>query len=479
MAFDFLKKLFGGEKSVDSITESFEKKLNSISDRIDDKKDSPEVEEKETHQVEMGGKLYRIKGYGTIEVSKNNGKKWELYTELPICCNGLKVSDNDKLMVLGYRDYKGLRENLKDSWAVAKEDLVTQATRDKDEEEFWQTRDRWYKLDGKGNVSVAKDPNQPNLFFPLETVDEMMLIDDEECHVRVYEICPRDTFYSKDGIKWEELGEMPKDFKEFSKENGTVFAVDVDNNKYAYFEGWARVEYETDLEVFEDDELYEDIKQTFYTYDNEKEKVVSKKIHLLFLKGEIGKLGANIVYITDDGELQTHSSLPGMMEKLPKNVESCFGEVIITMPNNKRYIYFDGKWREVCGWEGIGPFCFKAKIEVNDSFWDKVDTFVEEDEKENPLRRSIYYKIPKGDLKSVYYSSDGKEWHKHSTLPEEFKALTSTDYDCHAMAIGTIVYTKKKHHYHWVLKKKGLINKTYYNEWEKFDEGGLLVKANV
>ena len=272
---------------------------------------------------------------------------------------------------------------------------------------------------------------------------------------------------------------MPKDFKEFSKENGTVFAVDVDNNKYAYFEGWARVEYETDLEVFEDDELYEDIKQTFYTYDNEKEKVVSKKIHLLFLKGEIGKLGANIVYITDDGELQTHSSLPGMMEKLPKNVESCFGEVIITMPNNKRYIYFDGKWREVCGWEGIGPFCFKAKIEVNDSFWDKVDTFVEEDEKENPLRRSIYYKIPKGDLKSVYYSSDGKEWHKHSTLPEEFKALTSTDYDCHAMAIGTIVYTKKKHHYHWVLKKKGLINKTYYNEWEKFDEGGLLVKANV
>ena len=479
MAFDFLKKLFSGEKSVDSITESFEKKLNSISDRIDDKKDSPEVEEKETHQVEMGGNLYRIKGYGTIEVSKNNGKKWELYTELPICCNGLKASDNDKLMVLGYRDYKGLKENLKDSWAVAKEDLATQATRDKDEEEFWQTRDRWYKLDGKGNVSVAKDPNQPNLFFPLETIDAMMMIDDEECYVRVYEICPRDTFYSKDGIKWEELGEMPKDFKEFSKENGTVFAVDVDNNKYAYFEGWARVEYETDLEVFEDDELYEDIKQTFYTYDNEKEKVVSKKIHLLFLKGEIGKLGANIVYITDDGELQTHSSLPGMMEKLPKNVESCFGEVIITMPNDKRYIYFDGKWREVCGWEGIGPFCFKAKIEVNDSFWDKVETPIAEDEKGNPENRTLYYKITKNNLKNVYYSGDGKEWNFHSKLPEEFQALTSSDFFHGAMVLGTIIYTKKKHHYHWVLKKKGLINKTYYNEWEKYDGEGLLEAVKV
>ena len=480
MGFDFFKKLFSGENSLDSLQESIEKKLNDVTNRFEDKKEHPVDEEKEIHQVEMGGCLYRVKGFSSIEISKNNGKKWELYTELPIYCNSIKVSDDNKLMVFGYRDYKGLKEDLKDSWAVAKEDFVTQATRDKDEKEFWQTRDRWYKLSDKGTISVAKNPNEPNRFSSLETEDEIMVINEEECHIRVYAMCPRDTFYSHDGVKWEYLGELPKDFKEFSRKNGTVFAIDVEENKYAYFGGWSRVEYEAELEVFEDDELYEDTEQIYYEYKDDGKTLISKRIHLLFLKGEIGKLGADIVYISAEGKLLTHSSLPGMMEKLPKAVESHFGDVIITMPNDKRYLYYDGKWRETGTWEaGCGAFCFKAKIEVKDSFWDKVDTFVEEDEKENPLRRSIYYKIPKGDLKSVYYSSDGKEWHKHSTLPEEFKALTSTDYDCHAMAIGTIVYTKKKHHYHWVLKKKGLISKTYYNEWEKFDEGGLLVKANV
>lgn len=480
MAFDFLKKLFGGEKSVDSITESFEKKLNSIGDRFDEKRDSPEVEEKETYRVEMDGNLYRSNGYGSIEISKNNGKKWELYTELPICCNGLKVSEDNKLMVLGYRDYKGLKENLKDSWSEAKEDLVTQATRDKDEETFWQTRDRWYKLDGKGNLSVAKDPNQPNLFFPLETVDERMCIDEKECYIRVYTMCPRDTFYSKDGVKWEELDELPKDFKEFSKEHGTVFALDVENNKYAYFSGWSLVAFESDMEIFEDDELYEDVNQVYYKYDDDGDKIVSKVIHLLFLKGDFGNMESNIAYISDEGELLTHSSLPGLMEKLPKNVELCFGEVIITMPNDKRYIYFDGKWRETGYWEkGVGPFCFKAKIEPNDSFWDKVETPIEVDEKENPKCRKIYYKIPKNNFKKMYYSSDGKSWSLHSELPEEFQAVTSTDYDCHAMAVGTIIYTKKKHHYHWALKKKGMISKTYYNEWEKFDEGKLLEKVKA
>ena len=206
MGFDFFKKLFSGENSLDSLQESIEKKINDVTDRFENKKEHPVDEEKEIHQVEMGGCLYRVKGFSSIEISKNNGKKWELYTELPIYCNSLKVSDDNKLMVFGYRDYKGLKEDLKDTWAVAKEDFVTQATRDKDEEEFWQTRDRWYKLSDKGTISVAKNPNRPNRFFSLETDDEIMVINEEECHIRVYAMCPRDTFYSHDGVKWEYLG---------------------------------------------------------------------------------------------------------------------------------------------------------------------------------------------------------------------------------------------------------------------------------
>ena len=116
---------------------------------------------------------------------------------------------------------------------------------------------------------------------------------------------------------------------------------------------------------------------------------------------------------------------------------------------------------------------------MNDSFWDKVETPIAEDEKGNPENRTLYYKITKNNLKNVYYSGDGKEWNFHSKLPEEFQALTSSDFFHGAMVLGTIIYTKKKHHYHWVLKKKGLINKTYYNEWEKYDGEGLLEAVKV
>ena len=476
--FDFLKKLFSGEKSLDSLQETIENKLSG--DSNEEKKDCPTDEGKAIRQVTMGKYLYRVKGDTKIEVSKNDGKKWELYSELPIYCEEIKVSDDNKLMVLGSRDYNGIIENVKDSWAIAKEDLVTQAMKDKDEREFWATRDRWYKLDGKGNLSVAKDPNHPDSFLPLESFDEKMRIDEKDCYVRVYKMCPRDTFYSHDGIKWEDLGELPADFKMFLKENGIVYALDVEGNKSVYDGGWALVKYKCDMELFEDDDLYDEIDKVYYKYDDDGEKNISKIIHLLFLQADIIKIGIEIVYISDEGELSTHSSLPGLLDKLPENVHSCFGEVVIAMPNKKRYVYCDGKWRETGNWENcIGPFCFKAKIEAQDSFWDKVDTPIEEDDKGNPIRRPIYYKIPKNNKKMLYYSSDGKTWSFHSKLPEEFQAVTSTDYECHAMAIGTIVYTKKKHHYHWALKKKGLISKTYYNEWEKFDEGKLLEKVKV
>ena len=469
MIIDFFKKLFGGNVSSDSLENKIDNLIqkNISNEEVDN---SLSEDNNKSRQVQKDGKLYRVNN-NSIEVSKDNGKKWELFTDLPIECDAIKVSDDDKLMVLGSRFYKNFKENLKDQWTIAKEEFVPQNIGNKYDIELWEIRDRWYKLDDKGNLSVAIDPNNPNMFSPLETENTKMRIDDEDCYVRVYKMNPRETFYSPDGKRWKELGDLPQDFQEFVKKDGIVVVLDVKGNKYAYYGYWSLIEFESDMEVFEDDILYDDINQVYYKYNDEEGKIISKKIHMLFLEGSA------ITFVSDEGELNEHSTLPGFNTKKIKNVESCLGEVILTLSNDKQYVYFDGEWRQTNNLtDGVGPFCFKAKIEEKDSFWDKVDTPITEKGKDNYCRL-IYYKIPKNNLKKMYYSSDGEKWFIHSELPEKFKTVTSTDYNCHAMAVGTIIYTKSKNHYRWVVKKKGLFSKTYKSEWEKCNDITLLEKV--
>ncbi len=442
MGFDFLKKLFGEVKSIDDVIKAITPEKNEKNDEEESSSAKSNLNNvfsftQVTNSVTWNGKLYGVKD-STIVVSNNDGGKWDNYTTLPISCKDIKISDDNQLMVLGASNC------------------------------FDDAEDYWYKLDENGKIKVAKDPNHPDLFTPLAYKECKMKLENKNSYVRVYEIDPRNSFCSSDRVHWETLdGFFAKDFKEFVSENGITFAIDVDDNRYVYFPIWQMVAFEADMEIFEEQDpyYYEELKETYYTYKapyDEEETIESKKMHLLFLKSSKSqKLFADLAYVNKEGVLEWFQpSLPGLLDKLPRDVESCCGEVIITMPNDKKYIFYDSKWREMEPEDDekkVGPFCFETIIYKGDRYWNpdgKKSTGAREIFKrimdgpkssDEPKERRVYYKILKTYKGLVYYSNDGNEWFIHSVLPSEFKSMILPCFE----KKGAIVFLKDKKYYQW------------------------------
>lgn len=327
--FKNIKKLFGDEESI-----SEKKKVSSIFGI-----DSPEVM--------LNNNLYRYNGY-TIEEKSNNSGKWRKYTTLPVICKDIKVSDDGKLLVKGELSEINVGQIFKDSLKSAV-----------DGSDINEKYEKWYKIEDNGNIEFAPNSKEPDHFIPIGSKEGKVIVNKKECYCKVYEISPREPFYSSDRVHWEKLDDFPNDFKRFRESNSKKFsfAQDVKGHSYVYWNGWTRVEFEEDLEIFKDDLFYNKTNEIFYKYQNDKKEIISKRIHLLFVEGEIGNIGSSVLYVKEDGSLDHHSSLPGILGKMPQKVESLYGEVFITMENDKRYIFYDNDWVESMKWNmGYGPF---------------------------------------------------------------------------------------------------------------------------
>ena len=449
---DFIKKLLSGEMSPQEAMEKLVPEDGMKKpERQEKKKENPDTQFFKTYQVEKNDKLYRLEG-NKLEVSNNEGRKWTLLMALPVYCNDIKVSDNNELIVLGSRTYNGVKEGIKDIKDAINNTIVPKSI--KDEDDLWEVHDRWYKIGENGRISVAKNRNTPEFFEPLAFSESKMMIGGKNCIVRVYKMNPRLVFYSGDRVQWDEVNEsLPNDFKEFQCENNTTFVIDNKSNKYLYDDKgkcWARIGLEGDLEVFEHDLGYGDIKEYYWVYDMINTK--SKMIHLYFVNEGLGF--GSVLYNDKNGKLHYFEGIPGLIftEKMPRTLYSCGGELVAITPNDKCYIFLNDGWKRTRdirddGWlkitdsfnddwkKRVGPFCFKTKIYPGDEYWPI---------EENGSKLEVYYKIIKDNLSIVYYSFNGKQWFWHSILPADFQTVIH-GYE----RKGAVIYTKKKKFYQW------------------------------
>ena len=469
--FDKFKKLFDGDDNLEENNESSSSGIRDVLKKgasiFDSDSDLPEVT--------LNGNVYRCSGY-TIEVKKEGTKKWSDYTELPFSGDDIRVSNDGQLLVLGLPDdYDGFKE----AWNDIKESFTALATIN----ESGNDPRRWFKIGEDGNISVAIDSNElddAENFCTIKCEGCRLIIDGKECYCRVYKMSPRNSFISSDRVHWKKSNSFSDNFRRFTHSlyDNVTFVQDKTGNYYAYWDEWRRMEFEAELEIFEDDSHYDEVDKVFYKYQNDKKEIISKRVHILFLKGDFGKYDSSIVFYKKDGCLDYHSSLPGHLDKMPKKVESYCGEVFITMENDIRYIYLNNEWVESMKWNrGYGPFFFKTSLNENDPVWSLIHTdivSIEDGKDKADNRRPVYFKILKADRRLVYYSENGKDWYKHSELPSQFVSLTSTAYLRYAKTFETVVYGGGDWHFQLAQNPAGLFKKGYRNIWKNYDKKNLL-----
>lgn len=462
MIFDILKKLIGGIKSLDDVvnTNSPETKEKTNKEVFSDVKGSLNKVFSPidvVSSVRWNGKIYGVGGC-KVAVS-DDGNKWEEYTVVPLDCKEIKLSVDNQLMVYGCPlDNGNLVEAVKSLVKI----------------------NSWYKLKVDGIIEAAVDPSLPTTFGALDYNECEMIIEGKKNYVRVYEITPFSAFCSSDKIHWKILDFFPKKFQEFKSVNGISYAIDVEGEKYVYFEMWSKVAFETDMEIWEQESrYYDDLKEPYYKYeepDDEDDYVETKKMHLLIVLAGSKKYFANVIFVNKEGGLSLfYPNLPGLLEKVPKKVENCCGVVMITMPNDKTYTYYNNKWQEMSlddDEKKVGPSCFETVIYNRDIYWDPDEDQFESaggffknfwgGSKSNnePKERSVYYKILKYYESVVFYSNDGEKWFFHSILPSEFKSVTFE----FVPQEGAVVFLKNKKYYQWNGEKWEIIK---LNEFDK------------